>query len=220
MPQGSILGPLLFNIFIHDIFYYIGQSLYNFADDNTISKTNKDVQVLTRELCDDGQKTLIWFEKNFMKANPTKFQGFSIGSRGNSDNLSLCLSGVDIPVTKTIKLLGLHIDDKLSFDVHVSKMCKKAAFHVSAIGRLSKYLGSQSLLKLFHAFISSNFQYANCIWHFTSNANILKMEKLQRRAIRIVFNDYASSHQELLVKANIISLYISRIKSIVIESYI
>ena len=131
----------------------------------------------------------------------------------------MSLSGVEIEVTKHIKLLGLHIDDKLCFDEHVSKMCKKASFHVSAIGRISKYLGSKSLLKLFHAFIRSNFQYANCIWHFTSNANILKMEKLQRRAIRIVFNDYQSSYKELLSRAKISSLYVSRIKSIVIESF-
>ena len=80
-------------------------------------------------------------------------------------------------------------------------------------------INRKSLLKLFNAFIRSNFQYANCIWHFTSNANILKMEKLQRRALRIVFNDYIAPYQQLLLKANVNSLYVSRIKSIVIESY-
>ena len=154
-----------------------------------------------------------------MKANPSKFQGFTIISKTNNESINLSLSGVDIPITETIKLLGLHIDSRLKFDEHVSKLCKKAAFHINSISRLSKYLDTKSLLKLFHAFIRSNFQYANFIWHFTSNANILKMEKLQRRALRIVFNDYASSYKELLLRAEISSLYVSRIKSIAIESY-
>ena len=219
VPQGSILGPLLFNIFIHDLFYHVGSSLYNFADDNTLSKTNSDVYVLTKELCEDGQKTLLWFENNYMKANPAKFQGFTIIKQSNQDSISLSLSGVDIPITETIKLLGLYIDSKLKFDEHVSKLCKKAAFHVNAMRRISKYLDTKSLLKLFHAFIRSNFQYANVVWHFTSNASTLKMEKLQRRALQVVYNNYVLSYNELLVKAKIPSLYVSRIKTIATETY-
>ena len=89
------MGPLLFNVFIHDLFYYIGNSLYNFADDNTLSKRHRDVSVLTRELCDDGTKTLIWFDVNFMQANPQKFQGFAITS---NDVVTLSLNDVNISI--------------------------------------------------------------------------------------------------------------------------
>ena len=210
------MGPLLFNVFIHDLFYYIDESLYNFADDNTLSRSNYNVSILTKQLCDDGIKTLYWFETNFMKANPEKFQGFSIT---DSNELSLALGDISISIEDTVKLLGLHIDDKLVFDLHISKICKKAAFHVNAIRRLAKYLNRDGLLKLFHAFIRSNFQYANIIWHFTSNSNVFKMEKLQRRALRIILNDYTSSYRDLLLKANTCSLYISRVKAIAIETF-
>ena len=69
--------------------------MYNFADDNTISRSNKDVTILTRELCDDSIKTLYWFEMIFMKANPNKSQGFTIA---NSSEISLSLGDIDIPV--------------------------------------------------------------------------------------------------------------------------
>ena len=96
---------------------------------------------------------------------------------------------------------------------------EKLLFYVNAISRISKYLDTKSLLKLFYAFVRSNFQYSNVVWHFTDNVSIMKMEKLHRRAIRIVLNDYNSSYKDLLSKAKIDSLYISRIKSIAIEAF-
>ena len=103
VPQGSILGPLLFNIFIHDLFYHVGKSLYNFADDNTLSHTDKDMYMLSRNLCNDAEKTLIWFQNNCMKANHSKFQGFVIESQNINDNITLSLSGTDVPITESVK---------------------------------------------------------------------------------------------------------------------
>ena len=86
---------------------------------------------------------------------------------------------------------------------------EKAAFYVSAMGRISKYLDNRGLMKVFNAFIRSNFQYANIVWHFITTPSIIKMEKIQRRALRIVFNDYTSSYPVLLSKAKVTSLYVS-----------
>ena len=174
---------------------------------------------MSKSLCDDAEKTLVWFENNHMKANPSKFQGFAIMNQEDNENICLSLSGVDLPISETVKLLGLYIDHKLNFNEHVSKLCKKAGFHVSAMSRVAKYLDTKSLLNVFHAFIRSNFQYSNIVWHFTSKPSILKMEKIQRRALRIVFNDYTSSYADLLLKANVSSLYVSRLKNILIETF-
>ena len=81
--------------------------------------------------------------------------------------------------------------------------------------RLAKFINQEGLLKLFHAFVRSNFQYACIVWHFTSNSNILKLEKIQTKALRIVLNHHTSCSRDLLINANITSLYVSRIKTIV-----
>ena len=80
VPQGSILGPLLFNIFINDIFHVLDRSsLHNYADDNTLSYTHNNPITLKQHLHVDCVAVLHWFEENNMQANPDKFQAISFG---------------------------------------------------------------------------------------------------------------------------------------------
>ena len=82
VPQGSILGPLLFNIFINDLFFVITLSeVCNFADDNTLYSCNKELELVFRNLESDLNNVLAWFSMNSLKANPGKFQFMVLGTK-------------------------------------------------------------------------------------------------------------------------------------------
>ena len=107
----------------------------------------------------------------------------------------------------------------LNFDTQVSHICQKAARQLNVLQRLSKFLSDKTRLIIFKSFIQSNFNYCPIVWHFCSKSNSEKLEKLQFRALRIVFNDYEASYENLLSRVNMTTLHLNRMKNIAIETY-
>ena len=220
MPQGSVLGPILFNIFINDIFLFIkhGQ-LYNYADDNTLSKSCRNFDVLMDSLVDDSKSLIHWFYINCMQANPEKFQAIAIGKKTHEKQPVFKLGDIDIKCKNTVKLLGVEIDFKLQFEQHISNLCKKAAQQVNIMKRLGSHLNRLNRLSIFHSFVLSNFNFCPLSWHFCSETNTKKIEKIQERALRFVYNDYISSYEILLDLAKIPTLKIRRIRCMALETF-
>ena len=118
-----------------------------------------------------------WFSCNHqMKANPDKFQALAIGKKSMDENIVLDLAGNKIKCEKEVKLLGVTIDFELKFNSHISNICKKASRQLK---RLSKYLNKLGKLTIYHSFILSNFNFCPLSWHFCSEANTNKIEKIQ-----------------------------------------
>ena len=202
VPQGSILGPVLFNVFINDIFMFVKKSnLDNYADDNTLSATDRKIENVIESLTHDSNKLLDWFHINQMQANPEKFQGIAIGKTSHDAITSLKLNDTPIVFEDEVKLLGVTIDFQLNFNTHISNICKKASRQLNCLKRLGKFLTRLGRLTVYHSFILSNFNYCPLTWHFCSEINTKKMERIQERALRFIYDDFLTSYEELLVKS-------------------
>ena len=132
VPQGSILGPLLFNIFINDMFYFIKETkIANYADDNTVYTVDKNIQNLLQTLENETNLILDWFRKNEMKPNDDKCHLIVC----NQEKLSVTLGNESIDSTDTVELLGITIDKNLNFTEHVSDLCKRGNQKLHVLAR-------------------------------------------------------------------------------------
>ena len=154
-----------------------------------------------------------------MKVNVWKFQSIILKPKGVTSDVEFHVSGHSLKPVSSVKLLGVKIDERLSFDDHISVLCAKASHQINALRPIVKYLTLENRMSIYNAFIASNFNYCNTVWHFCSNRSLYKLEKLHKQALRVVLNDYSSSYRDLLDKASKPTLYVSRLKAIAIEAY-
>ena len=128
VPQGSILGPFLFNGFINDLFLFIDRcKLYNNADDNSIMYSSPDLSNIFTNLQTDCNNAIDWFTANGMKANPSKFQFMMISNERIQQQCLNIGSGIILRSEPSVKVLGVTIDDRLQFSEHISACCLKAS---------------------------------------------------------------------------------------------
>ena len=184
VPQGSVLGALLFNIFLNDLFYMeLNSEICNFADDNTAYSCGTRISEIMTNLENDLSTLLNWFYANGMVANPDKFQLMFLGLNERY-KLRLNIEGVKISSTEHFKLLGIEIDNKLRFNKHVETQCDKTNKKVSAFRRLKFYLAREEAMKLCNTVIISNFNYCPLVWMFCGKDANHKINRTHKRALR------------------------------------
>ena len=219
IPQGSILGPLLFNIFINDIFYFILETdICNFADDNTLYACDTSFESARDRLNNDLRRIILWFRNNSMVANPGKFQLMFLGGDVPSD-FSICVSDQKIPVLKEVELLGVIIDSRLTFSNHIKRVCKYANIKTCALMRIRHALSITQAKTILNAYILPYFFYCPVIWMFCKKSSMDIINKTHKRALRTVYNDVSLSLPELLALDNASSIHTRHLQILMVEVY-
>ena len=149
------------------------------------------------------------------KANPDKPQ-LLLTSKGEA---SIKIDDTNIKNSSSEKLLGVSIDNKLTFNGHVSKLFKKASNKLHTLARISKYITKDKLRTIMNVFFTSHFAYCSLVWMFHNRTLSNRISKLQKRALRLVHNDNTSSFYDLLQKDNSFTIHHRNIQKLALKMY-
>ena len=190
VPQGSILGPLLFILFINDLCYLKIQSkLVLFADDTTIYCQGDSISSTEAILSEDLDKICAWFEYNRLVINLKKTNGMLFSRLSTSlvsSNLDLKIRGNRISFVETFKLLGVTIDRELKFDEHVSNICKKVNQKSAIISKNGSLFSAKFKEILFKSLVLIHFDYCSSLFISINQTSLSKLEKCFTKALKQV----------------------------------
>ena len=195
VPQGTVLGPLLFLIYINDIHKDLspGTFIRLFADDSLlyrIIRTVADTITLQRDL-DILQQ---WEISNKMQFHPDKCQILQITNKRNPINSTYYIHGTSLKLFDSAKYLGITIDSKLSWDPHCKNTYNKASFMLSFLERNLKKCPPHIKLKCFNALVRPILEYSCSVWDPYKSTQIDRLEKLNKRAARFITGNHVLEH--------------------------
>ena len=193
VPQGSILGPILFLLYVNDLPLNLSSRLDMYADDATLHKSSFFIRQINTTLHDDLLKVQKWRvnTSNNMVLNPDKTTCMLIGTKNRlkkTQNLGLKTSDSRIENVRTQKLLGVYIDSTLFWKIHVDKTCAKLSTKLHLLKRIKCFLTPEMLQTFYNSYITPYFDYGSVTWSQLNSTCISRITKLQKRAARIILN--------------------------------
>ena len=216
VPQGSILGPLLFNIDLCDLFFVMNyEDIANYADDNTPYVSGKNIDEVVKFLEKSSRVIFKWFSDNQFQGNASKCHVLL----STDKHVQVKIGTAQIENSSSEELLGVTIDAKLNFVKHIEQIYAKARAKLKALARIAPFVNTKKKRVLMKAFFMAQSNYYPLTWMFYNRKLNNKINKLHERCLRIVYSDNTSSFEELLETDNSVSVYHENIQVLATELY-
>ena len=209
-PQGSILGPLLFNIFLCDLFLIMENiDIASYEDDNTPYTTGNSIEEVIQNLENPAKMLFRWFSDNQMKANPDRCHFLC-----NPNSIET----QKIKSSKFEKLLGIKLNSKRNFNSDIHGISQKAGQKLNAISRITPFMDFAKSRLLVNAFFYSQLNCCQLVWMCHNRTNS-KINRLHERCLRLIYNDKKSSFKNLLVKEESVSTDHRNLRTLAVELF-
>ena len=212
VPQGSILGPILFICFVNDLpEIFKNCKIMSYADDTQILVTAKTAKQIKKKIETLIKQAQLWYTENSLLNNASKTEVIAISNRKIDETFVVNITENGKPVELTpkssIKVLGVHIDNRLNWNKQVNEVNKKARYATRNLQRTFNILPFKCKLALYNSLVASHFNYADTVWGGLSVKNKNKLQRTQNTVIKSMLGmKFKDSSEEALKKANLLSL--------------
>ena len=205
VPQGSILGPLLFITYINDLKNVSTlANFYMFADDTAIMIKARNTEHLQNVINEVMPLVTNWFQTNRLSLNVQKTH-YQIYSMSQAPDIDILIDAYKIERKRCVKYLGIYIDENLKWKTHIASVAATISRNIGIMGRAKYLLSARELILLYNTLVLPHLNYCAAIWGKNYPSNIKRLKLLQKRAVRIIDKKpYLYPTNSLFIKHNIL----------------
>ncbi|CAM1312392.1 Uncharacterised protein r2_g2279 [Pycnogonum litorale] len=197
VPQGSILGPFLFLVYVNDLPLVCENSSVNmFADDTSLITTGPDKNTIESKLQNDLNNLIEWciLNKLTLNSKKTNYCVFAPNKKTKLNKFTFLINNNKIDRVKSVKFLGLTLDEDLNWKDHVKKLRSNLNKYIRLFYRIRSFMPMNLLRNLYFSYIHSHLTYANEVWGLASKTTLRTLQIIQKKFIRIITHSQPKDH--------------------------